>query len=203
MNFEVSALADQLVAIRFKEEPLDAALLGLAEGDVGLADLSRTSEESALSAYEKVARDAASLRDRLISSGTPLEEIDLVTLDHTRFSAATHTEFLAARGVEYSISDFHVAPLPALIATLYQLPLDSEDRRSAHLRRLSAVPRFLEQAAERHREGIAQGRTPTARGVGSAIRQIEEVLGEEDLSGLRQHLDEEDTAFALAQDQLI
>ncbi|MGC2486288.1 MAG: DUF885 domain-containing protein [Acidimicrobiales bacterium] len=203
MNPEVSALADELVAIRFTEEPLEAALLGLSEGNVGLADLSAAAENEARAAYEDVAVQARALRDRLIASSTTLNEVDLVTLDHVQFSAVTHTEFLAARGVEFSISDFHIAPLSALIATLYQLPLDSEDRRAAHLQRLATVPRFLEQAAERHREGIAHGRTPTARGVRAAIAQIDEVLGDDDLGGLRQHLDIENDSFASTQDELL
>jgi len=52
---EIASLADELVAIRFLQEPLEAALLGLAEGDVGLADLSATTERSALAAYENLA----------------------------------------------------------------------------------------------------------------------------------------------------
>ncbi|MFY9782066.1 MAG: DUF885 domain-containing protein [Acidimicrobiales bacterium] len=203
MNSDITALADEIVALRFKEEPLEAALLGLPEGDVGLADLSAASEGEALAEYETIAKDTATLRERLLASRTPLEEIDLVTLDHVGLSAASRARYLKARVVEYSISDFHIAPLSVLFATLYQLPLDTDDRRSAHLRRLSTLPRFLEQAAERHREGIAAGRTPTARGVRAAIAQIDTVLGDPNLSGLRRSLDEEDQSFASTQDQII
>ncbi|MGB7103008.1 MAG: DUF885 domain-containing protein [Acidimicrobiales bacterium] len=203
MNSDITALADEIVALRFKEEPLEVALLGLPEGDVGLADLSAASEGEALAEYETIAKDTATLRERLLASRTPLEEIDLVTLDHVGLSAASRARYLKARVVEYSISDFHIAPLSVLFATLYQLPLDTDDRRSAHLRRLSTLPRFLEQAAERHREGIAAGRTPTARGVRAAIAQIDTVLGDPNLSGLRRSLDEEDQSFASTQDQII
>jgi uncharacterized protein (DUF885 family) len=203
VNSDISALADELVAIRFREEPLEAALLGLAEGNVGLADLSAAAESESLSAYERVEAEVTALRERLLASKTELSEVELVTLDHVGRSATTRTEFLKARGIEFSISDFHIAPLSALIATLYQLPLDTDDRRSAHLRRLATLQRFLEQAAERHREGIAEGRTPTARGVRAAIAQIDEVLGEPNLSGLRRELDEEDTSFTTTQDQLV
>jgi uncharacterized protein (DUF885 family) len=203
VNSDISALADELVAIRFKEEPLEAALLGLVEGDVGLADLSAATERETLAAYERVERDAVVLRERLLASQTALSEVDLVTLEHVGRSATTRVQFLKARGVEFSISDFHIAPLSALIATLYQLPLDTDDRRAAHLRRLAGLPRFLEQAAERHREGIAAGRMPTARGVRAAIAQIDEVLSEPNLSGLRRELDEEDESFTATQDQVI
>jgi uncharacterized protein (DUF885 family) len=203
VNSDITALADEIVALRFKEEPLEAALLGLVEGDVGLADLSRASEDETLAAYERIAKNAESLREELLTSKTPLGEIDLITLDHVGLSATSRANHLRTRGVEIAISDFHVAPLSMLIATLYQLPLDTDDRRSAHLRRLSTLPRFLEQAAERHREGIAEGRTPTARGVQAAITQIDTVLDDPNLSGLRRSLDEEDDSFASTQDKLI
>jgi len=203
VNAEVSALADELVAVRFEEEPLEAALLGLIEGEVGLADLSSDAEARARAAYARIAEAAVSLRNRLLATGATLHEIDLVTLDHVQFSAVTRGEFLAARGVEFSISDFHIAPLSSLIATLHQLPLDSQSRRSAHLRRLSMLPVYLDQAAERHREGIAAGRTPTARGVRGAVDQIDEVLREDDLGGLRRHPDEQDHAFDAAQDAAV
>jgi uncharacterized protein (DUF885 family) len=203
VNSEISALADTLVALRFKQEPLEAALLGLPEGDVGLADLSAAFESETLAAYEGIARDAATLRELLLSSGSFLEEIDLVTLDHIQLSATTNAEHLRVRSVEFTISDFHIAPLSALLATLYQLPLDNEERCAAHLQRLSTLPRFLEQAAQRHRDGISRGRTPTARGVRAAIDQIDEVLSEPDLSGLRRHVDEEGDSFVANQDDLL
>jgi uncharacterized protein (DUF885 family) len=203
VNSEISALADTLVALRFKQEPLEAALLGLPEGDVGLADLSAAFESETLAAYEGIVEDAVTLREHLVDSGISLDEVDLVALDHIQLSATTSAEYLRVRGVEFTISDFHIAPLSALLATLYQLPLDNDERRAAHLRRLSTLPRFLDQAAERHREGIARGRTPTARGVRSAIDQIDEVLSEPDLSGLRRHVDEEGGSFTSAQDALI
>ncbi len=203
MNSEISALADELVALRFQQEPLEAALLGLVEGDVGLADLSATFEGETLAEYERLAREAVTLRERLARGERALEEIDLVALDHIQLSATTNADHLRVRGAEYTISDFHIAPLPALIATLYQLPLDSDERRAAHLRRLSTLPRFLEQVAERNREGIRDGRTPTARGVRSAIAQIDEVLGESDLGGLRRHFEGESKNIESAQDDLI
>jgi uncharacterized protein (DUF885 family) len=203
VNSEISALADTLVALRFKQEPLEAALLGLVEGDVGLADLSASFESATLAAYESIIEDAVTLRDRLVSSESPLEEVDLVALDHIQLSATTNAEHLRVRGVEYTISDFHNAPLSALLATLYQLPLDSDERRAAHLRRLTTLPRFLEQASERHREGIKRGLTPTARGVRLAVTQIDEVLADRNLSDLRRQLEVSNEDFNYTQDQLI
>jgi len=196
-------LADTLVALRFKQEPLEAALLGLFEGDTGLADLSAPFESETLRAYEGIVDDAVNLRGRLVNSESALEEIDLVALDHIQLSATTSAEHLRVRGVEYTISDFQSAPLSALLATLYQLPLDSDERRAAHLRRLTTLPRFLEQAADRHREGIKHGLTPTARGVGSAVAQIDEVLADRNLSGLRRQLEVANEDFNYTQDQLI
>jgi uncharacterized protein (DUF885 family) len=203
VNSEISALADKLVALRFKQEPLEAALLGLIEGDVGLADLSASFEGEALAAYESIAEEAMTLRERLLTSGSALEEVDLVALDHIQLSATTNADHLRVSGLEFTISDFHIAPLAMLLATVYQLPLDNDERRAAHLGRLSTLPRFLEQAAERHRDGIARGRTPTASGVRAAIDQIDEVLSEPNLGGLRRQVDLEYSSFISVQDDLI
>jgi uncharacterized protein (DUF885 family) len=199
----IRSLADQLVATRFQEEPLEAALLGLPDGDVTLGDLSREAEDALLAAYSSLADAATTLRDRLASEGSSLDEIDLVTLDHVRYSAANRVDALGVRGVEFTISDFHNSPLSLLIAVLYQLPLDTEDRKAGHLRRLASMPAYLEGAIERHREGVAVGRVPTARGVRAAASQIDKVLEMSDLSGLRRSFDEADDMFAGDQDRLI
>lgn len=99
MNSEISALADTLVALRFKQEPLEAALLGLVEGDVGLADLSATFENETLTAYEGIVDDAVNLRERLMNSENALDEVDLVALDHIQLSATTNAEHLRVQAV--------------------------------------------------------------------------------------------------------
>ncbi len=203
MNEAIASLADQLVATRFREEPLEAALLGLPDGDAALGDLSREAEAAFLVAYTELAAAASTLRDRLVSDGSSLGETDLVTLDHVRFSAANRADALAVRDVEFTISDFHNSPFSGLIGILYQLPLDTADRKAGHLRRLAAIPTYLNAAADRHRDGLAAGRAPTARGVRAAMAQIDKVLASAELSGLQRSLDDADDTFAGDQDRLI
>ncbi|HEY5112204.1 MAG TPA: DUF885 domain-containing protein [Acidimicrobiales bacterium] len=203
MDERIGSLADQLVAIRFQEEPLRAALLGLPDGDLALGDLSRNAEVALLAAYSSLAAAATSLHDRVAGEGATLDEIELVTLDHVRFSAANRVDELGVRGVEFTISDFHNSPLSMLLGVLYQLPLDTADRKVGHLRRLASMPAYLEGAAERHRDGAAGGRVPTARGVRAALAQIDTVLEKSDLSGLRRSLDDGDDNFAADQERVI
>jgi uncharacterized protein (DUF885 family) len=203
VNEAIRSLADQLVTIRLQEEPLEAALLGLPDGDVALGDLSCDAEDALLGAYTSLATAATSLREGLGREGSSLDEFDLVTLDHVRFSVANRVDALGVRGVEFTISDFHNSPLSMLIAVLYQLPLDTADRKAGHLRRLASLPAYLEGAVERQRDGVAAGRVPTVRGVRAAVAQIDKVLDEPDVSGLRRSLDDADDMFASDQDQLI
>jgi len=203
VNEAIRSLADQLVAIRLQEEPLEAALLGLPDGDAALGDLSRDTEDALLGAYSSLATAATSLHNELVREGSALNEFDLVTLDHVRFSAANRVDALGVRGVEFTISDFHNSPLSMLIAVLYQLPLDTTNRKAGHLRRLASLPAYLEGAVERHRDGVAAGRVPTVRGVRAAMAQIDKVLEENNLSGLRRSLDDVDDTFASDQDKLI
>jgi len=203
VNETIRSLADQLVAIRFQEEPLKAALLGLPDGDIALGDLSRDAEDAFLVAYSSLAAAATSLRDRLHREGSSLDEIDLVTLDHVRFCAANRVDVLGVRGVEFTISALPGSPLSWLISVLYQLPLDTADRKAGHLRRLASMPTYLERAIERLRDGIAAGRVPTARGVRAAVAQIDKVLEKSDEGGLRRSLGDADDMFAGDQDRLI
>jgi len=191
---DIEQLADQLVAARFKQEPLEAALLGLPEGDVGLADLTRHTEEELTEIFASIASTATTLSSRLHASSASLDEVDVLTLDLVRLTAESLVENLRVPLVEFAITDLFSAPLSGLISTLPMVALDTPDRHSAHLRRLEQLPVFLEQVAQRHLDGVAAGRLPNARGVRAAIEQIDSVLGDPSLSGIRRGQPETDGA---------
>ncbi len=204
MNTDIERLADQLVAARFKQDPLDAALLGLPEGDVGLADLTRETEEELTDTYATLASAAEALSTGLQDSSTALDEVEVLTLDLVRQTAASLVDYLMVPMREFTITDLFYAPLSALVSTLPQLPLDTPERRAAHLHRLEQLPVFLEQAAQRHRDGVTAGHLPTSRGVRAAIDQIDTVLGDPRLSGIRRGRPEtEGAAFMADESRLI
>jgi len=201
MNPDVTALADQLVALRFEQEPLEAAMLGLAPGSSGLGDASRASEDRFIGAYRAIATAADALVDALGHDGTVLSERDVLTLDVVQYAALAAADQLGVRQVDFTISDFFNSPVAGLVSVLPQLPLDTHERRTQYLERLSLLPRFLRQVSTRHREGVASGLTPTHHGVQTAMAFVDTVLNDEAVSGLRREVD--DVEFLAAQDRLL
>jgi uncharacterized protein (DUF885 family) len=74
----------------------------------------------------------------------------------------------------------------------------------AYLDRLAAVPRYLTQAADRHRAGIAAGRLPVAHLVDGAIRQLDRYLADPAADPLRRPTPPAEAAgFQARRDQLL
>jgi uncharacterized protein (DUF885 family) len=201
MHRDIEALADRLVALRFEQDPLEAAMLGLDENSPGLGDASREANDRFIRAYRGIAVTAEALTGQLNGGEEHLDERDILTLDLIRHSAPAVADELAARLVELTVSGFQNSPVVSLVSVLPQLPLDTPSRRGAYLERLAALPRALQQLGERHLEGIADGRFPTHRGVSNAISFLDRVTSDPDVSGLRRSGGGDE--FLAAQDRLL
>jgi len=199
MNVALTALADEMVALRFQQEPLEAALLGIEEGSSGLAPLTRATEVATIEHYRAFAERARTLRSNTESD---FDERDIVLLDNLAYSADAIAAQLEVRQLDFTITDFFNSPLSGVVTILPQLPLDTPARQAQYLERLTLVPAFLEQAGERHREGVAGGRTPTRRGVENTVTLIDRVLDDPSMVGLRRRL-EGDAEFNTSVDALL
>lgn len=202
MTPEVTGLADELLALSFRQSPLSAALLGLDEVDGDLEDLSSDAEHELIGAFEQVVSRARAV----VQGERPAlrEESELVALDHISLTASARATRLRVPLVGFTVSNYYAAPLSNLIAVLPQLPLDTTSRHDRYLRRLEAMPTFLQQAADRHRASLSVGHTPTERGVRVAIAQLDDVANDPDLSGVRRRVDgPERDAFAASQGRII
>ncbi len=203
MHPRLDTLADQIVAARFLEEPLEAALLGLSEGGEGLADLSSAHEERLRATYAEIAQAAETLAAEMSTNPEQYTERDVLTADLIRLTAASVALSLAVPRLEFTVTALYVSPLSGLIAVLPMLPLDTPERARDQLERLREIPRVLDQHVERLRQGRAAGLTPVARGVQSALAQIDTVLADADLSGLRRAGDGLPEGFASEQDRVL
>jgi uncharacterized protein (DUF885 family) len=203
MNSAIEHLADQLVAARFRQEPLEAALLGLPTRRGELADLSSSTEVELAQTYTSLASAAEELYERTRSDGQDHEESDVLTLDLIRMTAATAALSLSVPLLEFTISDLFIAPLAGVLSALPMLPMDTSDRRDDQLARLAALPLFLEQAAQRLRDGVSAGRTPHERGARAAIAQIDVVASDPHLGGLRPASQGSLGEFATAQNRVL
>jgi uncharacterized protein (DUF885 family) len=201
MRDDITALADELVALRFEQEPLTPAMMGIDDGPPGLGDCSREAEREYVRRYRAIAAGADELRVRLGAQGVRLEEREVLTLDVVGESATSAADETELGLVDITVSDFFNSPLAGLVSTLPQLPLDNAVRTASYLGRLEDLPRVLGQISQRHREGIASGRAPTRRGVTNAVTFIDAVISDPDLSGLRRTF--EDADLAIVQDRIL
>ncbi|MFI5035424.1 MAG: DUF885 domain-containing protein [Acidimicrobiales bacterium] len=203
MQSDLESLADQLVALKFRQDPLEAALLGLSDHRGELGNLTSSAQDEIRAAYGALATAAEGLSARLRADGADHDEADLLTVDLLRFSAAAAAMAEEVPMLEFTVTDLFNAPFPGLVAVLPMLPLDTPERHDDQLARLATIPGFLEQAAQRAREGTAAGRTATARGVRAAMAQLDTVTGDPRLSGLRRPVDQGSAQFTSAQDGVL
>jgi len=158
MNPAIELLADRLVATRFRQEPLEAALLGLTDGAGELADLSAETQRELRDSFASVGASAEALATSLNEAAGDRDEVDVLTLDLIRLSATAAAAAMTVPLDEFTVTDLYVTPLSGILAVLPMLPLDTDDRRRDQLARLAAVPRFLDQSAQRLRDGAGAAR---------------------------------------------
>jgi uncharacterized protein (DUF885 family) len=175
----VTDLADQMLALLHDESPLAASLLGFEAYDHQLPDLSRQAELARKARAEYIAQRAAALPDK------PGEQDAL-----TRAVVAQQAMALVARAdaklVEYTVAFPLTAPAAALLHSLPLLRPRGRDAERAYLTRLTAIPGYLTDAAERHRAGLAVGRLPLAYLGRAAISALDRYLADPDADPLRE-----------------
>ncbi|HVB70602.1 MAG TPA: DUF885 domain-containing protein [Acidimicrobiales bacterium] len=203
MNPAIEDLADQLIAARFRQEPLEAALLGLPARRGELADLSSSAQADLMATYSSLASAAEALYEAARVDELDHDETDVLTLDLIRMTAETTALSLSVPLLEFTATDIFVAPLAGVLAALPMLALDSPERRDDQLARLAALPVFLEQSAQRLRDGVDAGRTPQERGVRAAMAQIDAITGDPLLGALRSDPDGAPDEFAAAQGHVL
>lgn len=172
-----SSLADELLELVCSSDPLGASLLGLPGYDDGLADMTAAAETRYGALFGDLAERAAAL--------DVTGETDRQTRDFVVHLARTTRELSELRTVEWTITDFFVAPAASLIDLLPRVPLITPEKAAGFLARLGAFPTYFAAVTDRHREGVAAGRLPIASLVQAAIDHLDRVLADENLSGLR------------------
>lgn len=166
---DVAALADEFVEALFDAEPVWPAILGIGSAREGLEDLSEAAENDQRRRLEEFIRRAGALE---------AEGADEVTREVLISQARGALDRLDTHLAEFTVSDLFVSPAVGLLTVLPMIGLAGDDQARLHLTRLAAVPRYLEQAAERHRAGVTAGRVPVARLVRAAIAHLDRYLAD-------------------------
>jgi uncharacterized protein (DUF885 family) len=175
----VTQLADELVEVLFRREPLSPTMLGLDGAHDRLADPSAAADAE----YRALFADVAERADALLR--TELSAADRVTAATVAQQARAQVAVIDTRMVEFTITDFFVGPAGAMLTILPMIGLGTPELAEAFLRRLAALPDYLAGALVRHQEGAADGLTPVARLVNSAIAHLDRYLADADGDPLR------------------
>ncbi|NIH84220.1 DUF885 domain-containing protein [Amycolatopsis granulosa] len=169
---EVVKLADEFVEALFDAEPLWPAALGLESARDGIGDLGEEAEAAHRDRLADFVRRAGAIDPAGLSAE------DRVTRDVLLTQARGHLDRLDTRAVEFTISDIFVAPAVGLLTILPMIGVPDDEHGRRHLARLADVPRYLDQAAGRHRAGVAAGRVPVEHLVRAAIAHLDRYLAE-------------------------
>jgi uncharacterized protein (DUF885 family) len=171
---DVGRLAEDLYQVVLDWVPLEYTLFGIRDRDDRLTDFSEAGEE-AIRARLLAIVDRASAID--LSGLGPSQRVDLSAMQQMAVSIAAN---LSTRQVEVAITDSLFAPAFGLLSLLAMVSITAPEPAGAYLTRLAAVPRALAQIADRHRCGIAAGRTPVRRLVEAAVVQLDRHLAAPD-----------------------
>ncbi|QFU87999.1 DUF885 family protein [Amycolatopsis sp. YIM 10] len=193
---EAVALADEFTDLLFEAEPLMPVLLGLDQTRTGLGDPSAEAEQAHRARLVEISERAAAL-DR-----SALGETDRVTVDVLITQARAHIDGIDARLTEFTITDMFIAPAVSLLTTLPMITVTEGAAAEAHLGRIAAIPEYLERVADRHRAGVAAGRTPVAHLVEAAIKHLDRYLADPGQDPLRRQ-PAPDEEFERRRDELL
>ncbi|MBE1471562.1 DUF885 domain-containing protein [Kibdelosporangium phytohabitans] len=165
MTDPIDGVADRLLDLIGAEDPLEASLSGIPGHDHELRDLSQEAD--------------AQLRDRAVRVAA---EAELAPAGVTRSVilqlAASLVDKLNAGLTDHVIANFFTAPAIRLATYIPRVVPTSEQAERDYVRRLSEIPRYLVQAADRNRAAIADQRFPVARMAHAAIEHIDRYLNQ-------------------------
>jgi uncharacterized protein (DUF885 family) len=187
-------LAQELLDLVSADEPLGATMYGLPGYDDRLGDRSEAGEE----AVRAKAKDIASRARTLELS----DQQGRITRSVIVQQAEALADRLGTRAVEYTITDSFFAPAGELLYMLPMTTVSNAEQEQAYLSRLAAVPEYLSTIADRHRCGLAAGRTPVAHLAEATVAHLDRYLAAADQDPLaRPGSDREE--FAAERDRLL
>jgi uncharacterized protein (DUF885 family) len=158
---DIERISDAVLDLIIEEDPLNEAVQGFPGIDSRLSDLDEAAEQD--------------LRRRALETAQAARALD--TDDRvTQEVAIAQAEAIAARIdsriVEWAVADLAVSPITRLLSLVpLGRPSDSD-----YFTRLAGFPEYLRKAAERHRMGVAAGRTPVRARAEFAVKHLDEYL---------------------------
>ncbi|MDQ3788291.1 MAG: DUF885 family protein, partial [Actinomycetota bacterium] len=134
MTNTVPQLADELLELVFRADPLYATILGVPGYGRDLADRTVAAQEELRRRVQDIAARATAVDPAGLSAD------DVVTRAMVIHHAGQMVDEIDTRTVEFTISDLFVSPAAELIMTLPIVPLGTPEARDDYLARLNAIP---------------------------------------------------------------
>jgi len=166
LNEQLARLADRYWDLAMSNSPMWASLLGDHRFDAEVENLTRQHEDEMIEQFDGI-RSAAEAIDP-----ATLDRDDRITRHVLVFEAAGLVGSLRSR-----MAEFLVDPMLGLhmdiIQGVSQLRAADETQAFAFVEKAAKVGRQFDQALERHRQGVAAGRTPPRISVEKVIGQLD------------------------------
>lgn len=158
-------VADRYWARVLSASPLSATLLGVHDHDDRLDDLSADAEHEHRERLDALRAEVLGIAVAGLSRG-----------DHVTRSLLLHHLDTAIESIDLKLtelsSDHMDGPHAGLLMIAPQLTYPSPEHADAALGRYEQVPRVLDQALDRFRDGLAAGRTPAAAVVARSVNSL-------------------------------
>ncbi|MDQ3974380.1 MAG: DUF885 domain-containing protein [Actinomycetota bacterium] len=170
MHAPLDALAEEALTRSFAADPLSANVVGARDFDQELPNLSEAFEERRRAELDDIERRAARI------DPAELDAEDWVTHATLLFQTRAQRRALDARKVEFAVTPTLGGVHTRILQLVPKVTLAEPQHAGAYLQRCTRVGHYLQQASQRHRQGVARARTPSARGVIGVIDQVDRYL---------------------------
>ncbi|MCE7011593.1 DUF885 domain-containing protein [Kibdelosporangium philippinense] len=172
---QIEKIADEVLELLIEEDPLGEMIQGLPGVDSKLSDLDEAGQ--------------AILRTRALDAARRAREDksdDWITRAVVIDQAQAIVARIDAKLVETEVADLMVSPIARLLGMLPMVAPQGAEAERSYFTRLEMIPDYLAKAADRHRTGIAHGRTPVASRAAYALDHLENYLANPATDPLRQ-----------------
>ncbi len=166
MNQQLAALSDRFWDTAMANSPMWASLLGDHRFDAEVEDLSREHEDDLIAQLDGIVAEAAAL------DPATLERDDRITRHVLMFEAEGISGSMRSRTAEFLVDPMLGLHMD-IVQGVPQLRATTDEQAWAFVEKASKVGRQFDQAMERHRQGVANHRTPPRISVEKVIGQLD------------------------------
>ena len=171
-------LADRFHERWLEKNPFAATIYGIAGYDDLVPDESEEGEQAWRAEIGEFLAEAGAL------ARTELTPADAITLDCTAAAASHELDSIDVAGSEHTVTAMQFSGPASFLSVAARTVLVDADAAEAYLTRLRRSGAWLDQLAERLRDGAAKGRLPVAPLAEQAVTWAENILAAPDASPL-------------------